>query len=188
MFNISPAPAALAKRANKAFSSPRSCSALAPTARLAFQRLEPTVVIGHVGPVHRAQRHPHRFRNRRLRHSALAQQHHLNTLALLGMSFPTQRCFQTSDLAFGALTICSSDQIVRANHTPTPECNSLRCSVPCYRKPFDSISYGSGMKSGPPLRSGRLDKIAVAWLYLCPWEHTVWRKRRTGCPSLSIAP
>src|SRR5208282_4413370 len=56
----------------------------------------------HVGPVHRAQRHSHRFRNRRLRHSALAQQHHLDTLALLGMSFPTQRCFQTSDLAFGA--------------------------------------------------------------------------------------
>jgi hypothetical protein len=40
--------------------------------------------------------------------------------------------------------------MVRANHTPTPECNSLRCSVPCYRKPFDSISYGGGI-SGPPI-------------------------------------
>src|SRR5208283_41523 len=45
------------------------------------------------------------------------------------------------------LTICcsESDQMVRANHSPTPECNSLQCSVSCYRKPFDSISYGSGM-------------------------------------------
>jgi hypothetical protein len=39
----------------------------------------------------RAQRNSHRFRNRRLRHSALAKQHHLDALALLGMSFPTQR-------------------------------------------------------------------------------------------------
>ena len=35
--------------------------------------------------------------------------------------------------------------MVKANHTPTPECNSLRWSVPCYRKPFDSISYGGGI-------------------------------------------
>jgi hypothetical protein len=41
-----------------------------------------------------------------------------------------------------------ANQMVRANHTPTPECNSLRCSVPCYRKPFDSISYGSGITQG----------------------------------------
>ena len=47
--------------------------ALAPAARLASQRLEPALVIGHVGPVHRAQRHSHRFRDRRLRHSALTQ-------------------------------------------------------------------------------------------------------------------
>src|SRR5207248_517484 len=51
--------------------------ALAPAARLAFERLEPAAVIGHVRPVHRAQRDSHRFR--------------------------------------------------------------------CYRKPFDSISYGSGI-------------------------------------------
>ena len=63
--------------------------ALASAARLASQRLEPAVVIGHVGPVHRAQRHSHRFRDRWLRHSALTQQHHLDALALLGMSFPT---------------------------------------------------------------------------------------------------
>ena len=76
--------------------------AFAPAARLASQRLEPAVVIGHVSPVHRAQRNSHRFRNRRLRHSALAKQHHLDALALLGMSFPTQRCLQTPHLAVAA--------------------------------------------------------------------------------------
>ena len=40
--------------------------ALASTARLGFERLEPAAVIGHVRPVHRAQRHTHRFGNRRL--------------------------------------------------------------------------------------------------------------------------
>jgi antitoxin ParD1/3/4 len=34
------------------------------------------VVVSHVGSVHRAQRHSHRVRDRRLRHSALTQQHH----------------------------------------------------------------------------------------------------------------
>src|SRR6516164_4226190 len=76
--------------------------ALATAAWLASQRLEPAVVIGHMGPVHRVQRHSHRFRDHRLRHSALTQQHHLDTLALLGMPFPTQRCLQTPDLPFGA--------------------------------------------------------------------------------------
>jgi hypothetical protein len=33
---------------------------------------------------------------------ATTQQHHLDTLALLGMPFPMQRCFQTPDLLFGA--------------------------------------------------------------------------------------
>jgi hypothetical protein len=76
--------------------------AFAPATWLAFQCIEAAVVIGHVSPVHRAQRNSHRFRNRRLRHSALAKQHHLDALALPGMSFPTQRCLQTPNLAFGA--------------------------------------------------------------------------------------
>src|ERR1700730_7025313 len=51
MFNSSPAPAALAKCLNKAFSS--ASLALATAAWLASQRLEPAVVIGHVGAVRR---------------------------------------------------------------------------------------------------------------------------------------
>ena len=91
MFNISPAPAALAKRASKTLSSAKVMfSRSASTARLGFERLEPAAVIGHVRPVHRAQRHTHRFSNRRLRHPAFTQQHHLNALAPLRIS-PFQR-------------------------------------------------------------------------------------------------
>jgi hypothetical protein len=39
---------------------------------------------------------------KRLRHPALAQQHYLDALTLLGGYFPSQRCFQPPDLAFGA--------------------------------------------------------------------------------------
>jgi hypothetical protein len=41
------------------------------------------------------KRHSDGFRDHGLCHSAVMQQHHLDTLALLGMSFPTQRCLQT---------------------------------------------------------------------------------------------
>jgi len=37
--------------------------------------------------------------------SALTQQHHLDALALRGMSFPMQRCFQTPNLLFGAFDV-----------------------------------------------------------------------------------
>ena len=93
MFNISPAPAAFAKRASKTLSSAKVMFALASTARLGFERLEPAAVIGHVRPVHRAQRHTHRFSNRRLRHPAFTQQHHLNALAPLRISVPAQPQF-----------------------------------------------------------------------------------------------
>jgi hypothetical protein len=116
------------------FLSQRHVLALAPAAWLASQRLEPAVVIGHVGPVHRAQRHSHRFRNRRLRHSALTQQHHLDALALRGVSFPMQRCFQTPNLLSGAsnhlLLRIKSDQMVSANHTrPT---NAIHIGIRCF--------------------------------------------------------
>src|SRR5262249_45879435 len=54
-----PAPAALAKRASKAFSSvPAMFSRWRPPL-LGLERLDPAVVIGHVRPVHRAQRDTH---------------------------------------------------------------------------------------------------------------------------------
>ena len=81
----------------------RHILALAPADRLRLERLDPAAVIGHVGAVHGAQRHAHRFRDRRLRHPTLAQQHHLDALALRGRDFPPQHCFQLPDLLLGAL-------------------------------------------------------------------------------------
>jgi len=68
-------------------------------------------------PVHRAQRHAHRFGNRRLRHPAFAQQHHLNALTPLGISFPAQRRLQPTDLAFGAFDhLFPPNQMAKESH------------------------------------------------------------------------
>src|SRR5713101_5148074 len=81
----------------------RHVLALASANRLRFEGLDPTAVIGHVSAVHSAQRNPHRFRNRGLRHPALAQQYHLDALALCRGDFPPQRCLQFPDLPLAAL-------------------------------------------------------------------------------------
>src|SRR5215471_10265656 len=116
----------------------RHVLALVSADRLRLERLDPAAVIGHVGAVHSAQRDAHRLRNRRLRHPALAQQHHLDALALRGRHFPPQRCFQLPDLPLGAL-----------DHPP-PESDSQSESYCArkretekYHKPSDSISYGT---------------------------------------------
>src|SRR5208282_6544317 len=80
----------------------RHVLALASAAWSRLECLDATVVIGHVRPVHRAQRYAHCRGNQRLRHPALAQQHHLDALTLLGRYFPSQCCFQPPDLASGA--------------------------------------------------------------------------------------
>jgi hypothetical protein len=56
-----------------------------------------------VGAVNSAQRNPHNLPNCGLRHSALAQQHHLDALTLYHWDFPPQRCFQLTDLLLGTL-------------------------------------------------------------------------------------
>jgi Potassium-transporting ATPase A subunit len=77
MFTISPAPAALASRASRAFSSPNVKFSPAP---LRLERRQPATIERRVRPVHRAQRHPHRLCDRRLRHSGFPQQNHLDAL------------------------------------------------------------------------------------------------------------
>jgi hypothetical protein len=131
MFNISPAPAALAQRVNQGlFLGLRHVLALASAARLRFERLDPTVVIGHVRPVHRARRHAYRRCNQWLRHLALARQHHLDAPTLLGGYFPSRRCFQPPDLALGAFDhLFPPNQMIRGNHTLRPEDKSLRCPL-----------------------------------------------------------
>jgi hypothetical protein len=59
----------------------------------------------------------HRFRNRRPRHTALAQQHHLNALALHRRNLPTQRRSQLSNLTLGAFDHpAPPNQTVTGNH------------------------------------------------------------------------
>jgi hypothetical protein len=80
----------------------RHVLALAAADRLRLERLDPAVVIGHVGAVHGAQRNSHRRRDRRLRRPALAQQYHLDALTLCRWDFPPQRRLQFPYLAFAA--------------------------------------------------------------------------------------
>jgi hypothetical protein len=69
---------------------------------------------------------PHRRRNRGLRHSALAQQHHLNALALRGRYLPSQRSFQPPNLGFAAFhRLLSPNQMAQLNHTSLSENNSV---------------------------------------------------------------
>jgi hypothetical protein len=81
------------------------------------ERGDAAVVIGHVRAVHRAQRHAHRCRNRALRHPALAQQHHLDALALRRRDFPSQRRLQPPHLGFAAFDhLFPPNQMALANH------------------------------------------------------------------------
>jgi len=81
----------------------QTCHVLALTYRLRLKRLDPAVVKGHVRAVHGAQRNPHRFRKGRLGHTALAQQHHLDALALRLRDFPAQGRFQFPNLLLRAV-------------------------------------------------------------------------------------
>src|ERR1700675_4822838 len=62
-----------------------------------------------------------------------------------GCPFQCSAVFKRRICILVHLTICfsESDQMVRANHTPTLECNSLRHSVPQYRR----TSIQSGMET-----------------------------------------
>src|SRR5271157_359827 len=74
----------------------------ASTIRLGHERLDAAVAISHVRAVHRAQRYAHRSRDRRLRHPAFTQQHHLDALALGGRYLPPQRSSQPPHLGLVA--------------------------------------------------------------------------------------
>jgi hypothetical protein len=57
-----------------------------------------------------------------LRHPALAQRHQLDALTLLGGYFPSQRCFQPPDLAFGAFDhLFPPNQMIETKHTLPPQ-------------------------------------------------------------------
>src|SRR5277367_2871193 len=100
------------------FLSQRHVLAFAPPARLRLESFDAAVVVGHVRPVHRAQRNPHCIRNRRLRHPAFTQQYHLNALPLSLGHFPMQCRLQLPNLAFRAFDHPSlPKQMATGNHT-----------------------------------------------------------------------
>lgn len=99
---------ALAKRASKPLSSTSVMfSCLHPPFGLSLSAAMPPchrpVVISHGRAVHRAQRHAHCRRNRRLRQATLTQQRHLDALARRCRYFPPQRRFQPPHLGFAGL-------------------------------------------------------------------------------------
>src|SRR5580704_17296810 len=141
----------------------RHVLALAAADRLRLERLDPAVVIGHVGAVHGAQRNSHRRRDRRLRRPALAQQYHLDALTLCRWDFPPQRRLQFPYLAFAAFDHrfprisgqSESHRLPNAWH-------------PVTIKLVDSTRYGSGIR-GYVAHDGEfhLDEIAPAkWQWL----------------------
>src|ERR1700731_2734809 len=85
-----------------------------------------------------------------MRHPALAQQHHLDALTLLGGYFPSQRCFQPPDLALGAfdhLFPSESDDLSESHLASRRQFTATFGTR--YPKHFDSISYGSGIMMSP---------------------------------------
>src|ERR687887_534836 len=139
------------------FFGQRHVLVLASAIRLGLERVNAALVIGHVRAVHRAQRHAHRSRNRRLRHPALTQQHHLDALALRGRYLPSQRSFQPPHLGFAAFDhLFPPNQMAQANHT------SGRKTV---AKLPDSSRYGGGISGVDQSCSsrGRRARFARKW-------------------------
>jgi hypothetical protein len=85
----------------------------------------------------------HRFGNPRLRHSAFAQQHHLDALALLGPPFPSQCCFQPPDLALSAFDhLFSPNQTVKESRLPTQ-----KQLIPIFSPRHRNLSIQSAMEA-----------------------------------------
>jgi hypothetical protein len=99
--------------------------ALASTVRPGLEGLDAPVIVSHMRAVYCAQRNAHGRRNRRLRHPALAQQHHLDALSLRRRKLTSQRRPEPPDLGSTAFDhLLLPNQMVTANHTSNPENNS----------------------------------------------------------------
>src|SRR5246500_611326 len=133
-------------RQQRLFFGHRHVLVLASTIWPGLERLDTTVVIGHVSAVHRTQRHAHRSRNRRLRHPALTQQHHLDALALRRRHLPSQRSLQPPYLGLAAFD--HPFPRIRWSKRITPQArNTARPgSLLHYPNRTDSRRYGAGNK------------------------------------------
>src|SRR5262252_3986235 len=95
-----------------------------PAARLWFQRVDPTIVVGHMRSIDCAQRYTRQFANLRLGFPIFPQQYHLDTLSNDRVGLTLQRLFQALYLVLIAL-----------DH-PLPLCESVRWS---YRITFRAL-------------------------------------------------
>src|SRR6516165_7059875 len=84
--------------------------------RLWFQRVDPTIVVGHMRSIDRAQRYTRQFANLRLGFPIFPQQYHLDTLSNDRVGLALQRLLQALYLILVAL-----------DH-PLPLCESVRWS------------------------------------------------------------
>src|SRR5246127_2422119 len=132
-------------RQQRLFFGHRHVLVLASTIWPGLERLDTTVVIGHVSAVHRTQRHAHRSRNRRLRHPALTQQHHLDALALRRRHLPPQPTLQPPYLGLAAFD--HPFPRIRWSKRITPQArNTARPgSLLHYPNRTDSRRYGAGI-------------------------------------------
>src|ERR1700730_75141 len=144
MFNISPAPAALAKRTSKAFSSFNVMfSRLRPPLGLGLSALIPPWPCAPGSPCSTTRPLPPQSKAASSRSRAA---HHLDALTLLGGYFPSQCCFQPPDLALGAfdhLFPSESDDLSESHLASRRQFTATFGTR--YPKHFDSISYGSGI-------------------------------------------
>src|SRR5712671_6542625 len=142
---------------------------LAPAIRLWLEGFDAAVVVGHVRTVHRAQRHAHRSRNRRLGHPTLTQQNHLDALALRRWYLPTKRSSQPPHLGFAAFGhLFAPNQMAQANHSSAGGNNKQFPSVSL--KNTDSNRYGGGIR-----------------LRLYEGETVPWRDKRSSTASRSTS-
>src|SRR5215475_11748011 len=72
-------------------------------ARLGFQRVDPTIVVGHMRSIDRAQRYTRQFANLRLGFPIFPQQYHLDTLSNDRVGLALQRLLQALYLVLVAL-------------------------------------------------------------------------------------
>lgn len=91
-----------------------------PPVCFAVSALIPPTVADHVGAVHGARRNTHCLRDRGLRHSTLAQQHHLNALVrdISGRFRTAQRALETIDQS---LDVCGTGVRDRPYFFPKPK-------------------------------------------------------------------
>src|SRR5215468_9015466 len=137
-------------------------------ARLWFQRVDPTIVVGHMRSIDCAQRYTRQFANLRLGFPIFPQQYHLDTLSNNRVGLALQRLFQALYLVLVAL-----------DH-PLPPCESVRWPyritftklwrAPLWRQMLTLVSDSGRYGSGISRAMRRL--VPASWLRITVRTHS----------------